>query len=108
MTYSTDFRRKVSEPKERDGLSIEETAVRFGVGQAGVFRWSKRPEPYRNRNKASVEIDTDRPVRDAEEHPDGYRHERAERLGCGQRGISDALKRLGISRKKNVSASEGG
>ena len=100
MTYSTDFRRRVSELKERDGLSIEETAVRFGVGQAGVFRWSKRLEPYRNRNKPSVKIDTDRLVRDVEEHPDGYQHERAERLGCSQRGISDALKRLGISRKK--------
>ena len=54
MTCSVDFRRKILEMKERDGLSIEEAAVRFGVGQAGVFRWTKRPEPRRTRNKPSV------------------------------------------------------
>ena len=108
MTYSVDFRRKVLEIKERDGLSIEEAAVRFGVGQAGVFRWTKRPEPCRTRNKPSVKIDRDCLIRDAEKYPDAYQHERAERLGCSQRGISDALKRSGISRKKNASASESG
>ena len=108
MTYSVDFRRKVLEIKERDGLSIEEAAVRFGIGQAGVFRWTKRLEPCRTRNKLSVKIDRDLLVRDAEKHPDAYQYERAERLGCSQRGIGDALKRFGISRKKNASASESG
>ncbi len=112
MTCSADFRRRVSEIKKQDNLSIEETetAVRFGVGQAGVFRWTKRAEPCRTRNKPSVEIDRDRLrlVRDAEEHPDAYQHERAERPGCSRRGISDALKRLKISRKKNSSPSESG
>lgn len=106
MTYSVDFRRKVLEIKERESLSIEEAAVRFGVGQASIFRWTKRLEPRRTRNRPSVKIDRDQLVRDVEKHPDAYQHERAERLGCSQRGISDALKRLGISRKKNVSAPE--
>lgn len=108
MTYSVDFRRKVLEIKDRDGLSIEEAAVRFGVGQASIFRWTKRLEPCRTRNKPSVKIDRDRLVRDVEKYPDAYQYERAERFGCSQRGISDALKRFGMSRKKNVSASEGG
>jgi hypothetical protein len=47
-------------------------------------------------------------ARDVEEQPDAYQHERADRLGCSQRGISDALRRLRISRKKNFSASESG
>ena len=38
MAYSVDFRRKVLEIKERESLSFEEAAVRFGVGQASVFR----------------------------------------------------------------------
>jgi len=105
MAYSIDFRRKVLEIKEREGLSFEEVAVRFGIGQASVFRWSKRLFPCLNRNKPAVKIDM---ARDVEEHPDAYQHERAARLGCSQRGISDALQRLTISRKKNISASEGG
>ena len=108
MSYSVDFRRKVLEIKEREGLSFEEAAVRFGVGQASVFRWSKRLHPCRKRDKPAVKIDMAALARDVEEQPGAYQHERAERLGCGQRGIGDALKRLRISRKKNFSASESG
>lgn len=108
MAYSVDFRRKVLEIKEREGLSFEEAAVRFGVGQASVFRWSKRLFPCRKRNKPAVKIDMAALARDVEEQPDAYQHERADRLGCSQRGISDALRRLRISRKKNFSASESG
>lgn len=108
MAYSVDFRRKVLEIKEREGLSLEEAAVRFGVGQASVFRWTKRVEPCRKRNKPAIKIDMAALARDVEEQPDAYQHERAVRLGCSQRGISDALKRLRISRKKNFSASESG
>ena len=39
-------------------------------------------------------------ARDVEEQPDACQHERAAHLGCSQRGISDALQRLAISRKK--------
>lgn len=108
MAYSIDFRRKVLEIKEREGLSFEEVAARFGIGQASVFRWSKRFFPCLNRNKPAVKIDMAALSRDVEEQPDAYQHERAARLGCSQRGISDALQRLTISRKKNISASEGG
>jgi transposase-like protein len=108
MAYSIDFRRKVLEIKEREGLSFEEVAARFGIGQASVFRWSKRLFPCLNRNKPALKIDMAALARDVEEQPDAYQHERAVRLGCSQRGISDALQRLTISRKKNISASEGG
>ena len=45
MIYSIDFRREVLEFEEREGLSFEELAVRFGIGQASVFQWSKRLFP---------------------------------------------------------------
>uniref|UniRef100_UPI004056A75C helix-turn-helix domain-containing protein n=1 Tax=Candidatus Electronema sp. TaxID=2698783 RepID=UPI004056A75C len=51
MAYSIDFRRKVLAIKERDGLSFEKTALRFGISESSVFRWSKRLEPCRTRNK---------------------------------------------------------
>ena len=108
MTYSTDFRRKVSEVRERDGLSFEKAATLFGVGKSGVRRRTERPEPCRSRNKPATKIDMDPLAQDVDLYPDAYRYERAERFGCGRRGIGEALKRLEISRKKNFFASEGG
>ncbi len=104
MTYSTDFRRKVLEIRERDDLSFEKAAARFGVGKSGVSRWAERPGPFRNRNKPAAKIDMELPGL----YPDAYQYERAGRFGCSRRGIGEALKRLKISRKKNSSASEGG
>jgi transposase len=101
MGYSIDFRRKVLEIKERDGLSLGETAHRFGISESSVFRWTKRLEPCHLRNKPATKIDMELLVRDVELYPDAYQHERAERFGCSQRGIGEALKRLKISRKKN-------
>ena len=101
MAYSIDFRRKVLEIKDQDGLSLEETALRFGVSKSSVSRWAKRLEPCLTRNKSATKITPDRLIRDVEQHPDAYQHERAERFGCcSQRGICEALKRLKISRKK--------
>ena len=37
MAYSVDFRRKVLGLKEREGLSFEEAAARFGVLARPVF-----------------------------------------------------------------------
>ncbi len=107
MTYSIDFRRKVLEIKERDDLSFEKVSARFGVGKSSVSRWAKRLEPCRTRNKPAIKIDMEVLSRDVELYPDAYQYERAERFGCSQRGIGEAMKRLGISRKKNTFASEG-
>ncbi len=63
-------------------------------------RWTKRLGPCRSRNKPAVKIDMDLLERDAELYPDAYQYERAERFGCSRRGMGEALKRLGISRKK--------
>jgi len=106
MAYSIDFRRKVMEIKDRDGLSFEKAALRFGISESSVFRWSKRLEPCRTRNMPATKIDPAELARDTEKYPDAFQHERAQRFGCSQRGIGAALKRLKISRKKNFSASE--
>ncbi len=108
MTYSTDFRRKVLEIRERDDLSFEKAAARSGVGKSGVSRWAERPGPFRNRNKPAAKIDMELPGQDVGLYPDAYQYERAGRFGCSRRGIGEALKRLKISRKKNSSAPEGG
>ncbi|MEK6199120.1 MAG: transposase [Psychrobacter sp.] len=41
---------------------------------------------------------------DVKEHPDDYQYERARRLNCSKTGIYHALKRLGISQKKDLGA----
>jgi transposase len=106
MGYSIDLRRKVLEIKDRDKLSFEETASRFGISKSSVSRWAKRLEPCQTRNKPATKIDMELLVRDVETHPDAYQHERAERFGCSQRGMCEALKRLKISREKNFFPSE--
>ena len=108
MTYSTDFRRKVLEIKEREGLSFEKTAALFGVGKSSVQRWTERPEPCRKRNKPATKIDMDLPAQDVDIYPDAYQYERAGRFGCSRRGTGEALKRLEISRKKSIFAPGGG
>ncbi len=50
MAYSIDFRWKVLEIKDQDSLSFEETALRFGISESSVFRWSKRLELCRTRD----------------------------------------------------------
>lgn len=106
MAYSIDFRRKVLEIKEREGLSFEKTALRFGISESSVFRWSKRLEPCLTRNKPATKIDMEQLALDVKQEPDAYQHERAKRFKCSQRGICEALKRLKITKKKNFSASE--
>jgi transposase len=99
MTYSTDFRRKALSIKQREHLSFEAIAERFGVGQASVVRWSKQIQAKRTRNKPATKIDMEALKQEVEQYPDAYQYERAERLGVSRRGIGYALKRLGVSQK---------
>ena len=108
MTYSIDLRKKVMEIKEREGLSVRETARRFGVGKQTIYRWSKRLKPKRSRNKGTIKIDMEELKKDIKKYPDSYERERAERLGVSKSGIHWAIHRLGVSYKKNYESSEGG
>ncbi|HNM20718.1 MAG TPA: IS630 transposase-related protein [Nitrospira sp.] len=104
MTYSIDFRRKVLSVREREGLTIAEVARRFCVGIASVTRWIKTPEPKATRHKPATKIDRIALARDVREFPDAYQRERASRLGVSEKGIGHALRRMGITYKKNASA----
>lgn len=107
MTYSSDFRRKVLSVREKEGLTIAEVAARFCVGVASVVRWIKHPDPKRTRNKPATKIDMEGLARDVLEHPDAYQYERAQRMGVSVQGINYALRRLGVSYKKNAQTSQG-
>ena len=107
MTYSLDFRKKVLAVKEREKLSFEDVALRFGIGSKNtVFRWSKKLEPCQTRNKPATKIDMEALARDVALYPDAYQYERAQRLGVSESCVQAALKRLEISHKKNAGASQ--
>lgn len=107
MTYSIDFRRKVLLICRKEGLTVEEVAKRFGVGKMSVVRWSKCLYPKEHRNRVSLKIDRDALKEDVRIYKDAYHYERAERLGVSPAGIYKALKRLGITFKKNSFSPQG-
>jgi len=108
MSYSIDFRKKVLGVKAEEKTSIAETAKRFAIGKATIVRWMKGIETKKRRQKSTSTVNMEALKKDIEQYPDGYQYERAQRLGCGRGGIYHALKRLGITYKKNTQTSESG
>ena len=101
MTYSLDFRCKVLSVREKDGLTISEVANRFNVGISSVVRWIRRTDPMTTRNKPATKIDMEALKQDVIDYPDAYQYERATRLGVTSVCVLKALRRLGVSYKKN-------
>src|SRR5262249_22442343 len=107
MTYPSSFRRKVLSVREKEGLTIAQVAKRFCVGVASVTRWVKNPDPKTTRNKPATKINMEALAQDVRDYPDAYQFERAKRLKASTQGINHALKRLGVSYKKNPASSKG-
>lgn len=99
-----------------EGETSEEVGERFGIDPSCVRKWRKRVEqgrtlvPGGERTGRKREFDGryEQALRDAvQEVPDAIRRELSETLGkklgrvISQRVIGRALKRLGLSRKKN-------
>ena len=102
MAYSKDFRQTALSIREKQGLSLLETAELLGIGVASLFRWTKKPEANKTRNEPAIKIDREALARDVEEKPDDFQYERAIRLGVSESWVGRALKRLKVSRKKRV------
>ena len=107
MTYSLEFRKKVLSVKAKRGLTFEETSERFDISIRTLFRWQQRLEPCTTRNKAATKVDMVALLEDVRKHPDKYQWERAQTLGVSTTAICMALKRLGVSYKKNTKTSQG-
>lgn len=105
MTHPVKFRKHVLSVRKEEGLTFEETAKRFKVGRASLTRWSKNIE-LAEQPPRSRKIDMDALRKDVELHPDAYQYERAERFDVTQESIHAALKRLGVSIKKNAATSK--
>ena len=105
MSYSIDFRKQVFKIKSQERLTFEQTGERFGIPRRTLFRWQKRIEPITKRNKPSTKVDMDALRKDVEQNPDHYQYERAKKFGVAQSTIYYALKRLGVTNKKNTVSS---
>lgn len=103
MTYSPDFRQHILSTKKEENLSLRKTSSRFEVSINTLCLWLKGVFPKNSRDKKPLKIANERLLQDVKDHPDDFQYERAERLGVSQRGISHALKRLKITRKKKRS-----
>jgi transposase len=108
MTYSRDLREKVLLIKEKEFLSFAKVAKRFDISIASIVRWAKNIESKETRNKPATKIDMEALKKDIEAYPDAYQYERAKRLNVSPMGIAHALKRLGITYKKNPKSPTGG
>ena len=106
MSYDIKFRRHVLKIRDREDLSFEETGKRFGVSKQTVYNWTKRLEEKKKRFRPPTKINMDALKHDVEVYPDAYQYERAKRLNVSARGVGHALKRLGVTYKKNFSASQ--
>jgi transposase len=55
-------------------------------------------------NRKRRKLDPEKLRKDAEDYPDAFNRERAQRFGCAEEAVRLALKKLKITRKKNVGA----
>nr|WP_201530095.1 IS630 transposase-related protein [Psychrobacter frigidicola] len=106
MTYSADFRAQVLKSVEQQGMSIRQACAFYDISKATLQLWLKDPSIKLTRNKPPTKIPNEALLKDVEQYPDDYMYERAQRFNCSKSGIEAALKRLGISKKKDLRASK--
>ena len=104
MSYDKKFRRHVLKVRETEKLSLAKAAKRFGIGKQTIYNWTKRLEEKSKRTKPWITLDEKALRGDIETYPDAYQYERAQRLGVSRGGVYHALKRLGVTYKKNSEA----
>lgn len=102
MTYPLEFRKAIFATKTKKKLTYQQTSDLFSIPMRTLLRWSKRIEPCTTRNKPATKINMQALRDDVAQYPDDYQRERAKRFGVTSTGIRHALKRLGISYKKNT------
>lgn len=108
MSYDIKFRCQVLKIRDLEKLSLAKVAKRFGINKQTVYNWTRRLDEKKNRTKAATKIDMSLLEKDVEEHPDSYQYERAQRLNASVSGIRHALKRLGVTYKKNTQSPQSG
>ena len=102
MTYSADFRAQVIKSVKNKEMSIRQACTFYNVSKTALQRWLKNPSIKQTRDKPPSKIPNEALLKDVEQYPDDYLYERARRFNCSKTGMHTALKRLGISQKKDL------
>lgn len=105
MAYDPKYRTRVLDHVDK-GHTIRATADLFGISPSTITCWQKlrrktgslHDRPRETRHK---KIDPVKLIAYYESNPDSYLFEAAEAFGCSVVAIFKALRRLGITRKKN-------
>jgi transposase len=110
MAYDMKFKKKTIEYYEENG-NMRRTAKIFGISTATFNSWHKeykehgefliKAKPANNTKLTEQEIQEY-----LDKRPDSYQEEIANHFGVTQQGISKALKRFKITRKKRRSATK--
>ena len=106
MTYSADFRTQVIKSVKDKDMSIRQACIFYDISKTTLQRWLKNPSIKQTRDKSPTKIPNEALLKDVEQYPDDYLYERARRFNCSKTGMHTALKRLGISQKKDLRASK--
>lgn len=116
--YSEDFRRKVIEAIEMDGLKKQEASELFGISRNTIDLWFKlkaetgdiQPRQRQIAKPTGKITDWDKFRTFVAEHGDKTQAELAKLWedGVSQRTISRALRKIGYSRKKKRMATANG
>jgi transposase len=106
MTYSADFRSQVIKSIKQKNMSIRQACTFYKISKTTLQRWLKNSSIKQTRSKLPTKIHDELLLKDIEQHPDDYLYERAHRFNCSKTGMHTALKRLGISQKKDLRTSK--
>lgn len=102
MAYSLDYRRLILSKLE-SGASYRALARDYNLSKTTIQKW-KKDINRKLRLSKPLKIDNDKLREDVAMYPDDYQHERAVRFNCSQRAIGIALKRIGITQKKDLNS----
>ena len=105
MSYSTDFREKVLSFIEFGG-KIKEACQLFSISHCSINRWKNNKKitgsvGRKPRPNSPYKIDDDELKKFIQQRPDAYLNEIAAHFNVTDSGISKALSRLKITRKKS-------
>ena len=101
MTYSLDYRKQVLKSLD-EGMTFAEAAAFYDISPTTIQKWKKRLHSKTTRYIKPYKIEDEALAQDVKDHPDDYHYERAQRFDCSPTGISKALKRIGVSKKKDT------
>lgn len=87
-------------------MSFLKLANKFDISVRSIQEWLKGNLPQGTRNKPNTKLAIAKLKQDILDYPDGYLKERAERLGVSDHCISQNLKKLGVTYKKNSDTSK--